>query len=494
MKRNNGFTLVELLAVIAILAILIIIALPNILKMYNKAKIDTNKVVTRSYANTAEKYYATVMGNDSTFDGATNVAQSLEINGKRAESERVYIDESGDVAVYLIIDGDCYYKIFGSEEVVYEKGAGVCEGANTKIAGYPVDYVNSGNGLYANSNNTLLTYKSDYTAAAYYIKYTDINCEDPSWGDIHYYGSQYCSQEDSWFRMFIDHKKLKKGDPKKVRNYIYFNCSSTDPRSCEKWRILKYEGGVDGVGGNLVLVSPDQHEVRYDNSYILRDYYGSIYDNKNTLAMAITSNKRTSSSNTVSLGVKANNPFRYNDIIEGDSYYWEIDDYRNNYYSTLSTSAKSLITKTNYYNGKMCGEVSDDYLFFRNGTYAYNINDNESSQYTNEWGDITIRDYVNASNHSNCINGAEISKTANSVSICNNWLNDGSWFFLSNKGDDLLNYDYCNYWDGTLFVGDAGIISTNLWLGIRSVVTLKTSSTIIGGSGTFNSPYILNYN
>ena len=38
MKKKKGFTLVELLAVIAILAILVIIALPNVIKMYNNAK------------------------------------------------------------------------------------------------------------------------------------------------------------------------------------------------------------------------------------------------------------------------------------------------------------------------------------------------------------------------------------------------------------------------------------------------------------------------
>ena len=37
-KVKNGFTLVELLAVISILAIIVIIALPNIMGMFNSAK------------------------------------------------------------------------------------------------------------------------------------------------------------------------------------------------------------------------------------------------------------------------------------------------------------------------------------------------------------------------------------------------------------------------------------------------------------------------
>ena len=36
--NKKGFTLVELLAVVAILAILILVALPNVLSMFNKAK------------------------------------------------------------------------------------------------------------------------------------------------------------------------------------------------------------------------------------------------------------------------------------------------------------------------------------------------------------------------------------------------------------------------------------------------------------------------
>ena len=39
--KKRGFTLVELLAVIAILAILVIIALPNVIKLFNSSKEST---------------------------------------------------------------------------------------------------------------------------------------------------------------------------------------------------------------------------------------------------------------------------------------------------------------------------------------------------------------------------------------------------------------------------------------------------------------------
>ena len=38
MKKRNGFTLVELLAVIAVLAILMLLVMPNILEMFNKGR------------------------------------------------------------------------------------------------------------------------------------------------------------------------------------------------------------------------------------------------------------------------------------------------------------------------------------------------------------------------------------------------------------------------------------------------------------------------
>lgn len=57
MMKKKGFTLVELLAVIAILAILVIIALPAVLTMFNKAKVDTFVNEARTLYRTAESQY-----------------------------------------------------------------------------------------------------------------------------------------------------------------------------------------------------------------------------------------------------------------------------------------------------------------------------------------------------------------------------------------------------------------------------------------------------
>ncbi len=82
MKNKNAFTLVELLAVIAILAILVIIALPNVLKMFREAKINTFTREVQNIIRSAEsKYVSLSIGNKNTncFDSSTN---TLNLDGR----------------------------------------------------------------------------------------------------------------------------------------------------------------------------------------------------------------------------------------------------------------------------------------------------------------------------------------------------------------------------------------------------------------------------
>ena len=56
-KNKNGFTLVELLAVVAILAILVALTMPNIMKEYNKVKVDSFVVDVQSVMDVAMSKY-----------------------------------------------------------------------------------------------------------------------------------------------------------------------------------------------------------------------------------------------------------------------------------------------------------------------------------------------------------------------------------------------------------------------------------------------------
>ena len=80
--RKNGFTLVELLAVIAILALLVIIALPNVLKMFNQAKKDTFLTEAKTiYKEISKKYITeTMRGNKISIISNTNNKLDLESN------------------------------------------------------------------------------------------------------------------------------------------------------------------------------------------------------------------------------------------------------------------------------------------------------------------------------------------------------------------------------------------------------------------------------
>ena len=63
---KKGFTLVELLAVIAILAILVLVAVPNVLSMFNKAKKDTFLTEAKNiFKESASKYISDNMHNSN---------------------------------------------------------------------------------------------------------------------------------------------------------------------------------------------------------------------------------------------------------------------------------------------------------------------------------------------------------------------------------------------------------------------------------------------
>ena len=103
--KNKGFTLVELLAVIAILALLVIIALPNVLKMFNQAKKDTFLTEAKTvYKEISKKYISeTMRGNKISIISNDNNKLELESNDLKY---KVKLKNDGSIKRFEVSNGN----------------------------------------------------------------------------------------------------------------------------------------------------------------------------------------------------------------------------------------------------------------------------------------------------------------------------------------------------------------------------------------------------
>lgn len=113
--KKNGFTLVELLAVIAILSILVAIVMPNILDQYNETKVNLFVTETQTYMDAAKTKYL----NETLNNGAQTIyfssqkneylnTKELEIDTKENEYF-IEMDRHGNFKrIVLYNDNYCY--------------------------------------------------------------------------------------------------------------------------------------------------------------------------------------------------------------------------------------------------------------------------------------------------------------------------------------------------------------------------------------------------
>jgi prepilin-type N-terminal cleavage/methylation domain-containing protein len=131
--KKLGFTLVELLAVIAILAILIIIALPNVLKLYNEAQMkmflqeaqNINKAAKDSYLSQQMGTTALTETTITYTDGEESINGNIDVNytGKKPDNGKLIIREDGKTALAFHDGKYCVTKSFGSDEIIINNSA-----------------------------------------------------------------------------------------------------------------------------------------------------------------------------------------------------------------------------------------------------------------------------------------------------------------------------------------------------------------------------------
>ncbi len=105
--KKKGFTLVELLAVIAILAILVIIALPNVLSMYNEARKNTFVTEVRDYYRAGEQNFLLNQGKQVVYSSITSIkgSKTLEMNGNKNMKYYIVFDANGKCTKLLATNG-----------------------------------------------------------------------------------------------------------------------------------------------------------------------------------------------------------------------------------------------------------------------------------------------------------------------------------------------------------------------------------------------------
>ena len=116
--KNKGFTLVELLAVIAILAVLVIIAMPNVLSMFNQAKLSSFVTEVQKIMDTA----TTTFTKDALTNSGKTVYYSSESNNKlnpkkldMSGNEKKYfieMDRNGNFKRVVVYDSNYCYDIY----------------------------------------------------------------------------------------------------------------------------------------------------------------------------------------------------------------------------------------------------------------------------------------------------------------------------------------------------------------------------------------------
>jgi len=119
MKDKKGFTLVELLAVVAILALLVIISLPNIMAMFMDAKKNSFLTECKQIFKTAQQQWM----KDSMFETKDQVytrcktctEKTLSLSGRKEIDYYINLNKAGKVVSFQATDGTFQFIYVGDE-------------------------------------------------------------------------------------------------------------------------------------------------------------------------------------------------------------------------------------------------------------------------------------------------------------------------------------------------------------------------------------------
>ena len=122
MKGKNGFTLVELLAVIIILGLIAVLIVPKVVNMLDDAEKNTNMTSAENLIKAAELKVSNneITGNNRdikiNYQTGENI-NYLDYTGEKPEIGQVQIKTNGDIAMAVKFGDYCYLKSYNSNDI-----------------------------------------------------------------------------------------------------------------------------------------------------------------------------------------------------------------------------------------------------------------------------------------------------------------------------------------------------------------------------------------
>ena len=122
MKGKNGFTLVELLAVIIILGLIAVLIVPKVVNMLDDAEKNTNMtsaenlIKAATYKTTNNEITGKVENKKINYTTGENV-NYLDYTGTKPTNGQVHIKSNGQIAMAVKFGDNCYLKAYNSDDI-----------------------------------------------------------------------------------------------------------------------------------------------------------------------------------------------------------------------------------------------------------------------------------------------------------------------------------------------------------------------------------------
>ena len=131
MKKNNGFTLLELLAIIIILGVIAVIVVPTVKTVTVDARKKAFEETAQGIIRAGDLYYSRKQMAEETINDTLftfpNVSDELKLSGKLPKKGSMMIKNNGDIAIAVSNDEYCVTKAYKDKTTTVTEDVNNCE-------------------------------------------------------------------------------------------------------------------------------------------------------------------------------------------------------------------------------------------------------------------------------------------------------------------------------------------------------------------------------